>query len=79
MTEMFGAVREATVRAQGVQHAFGNATNLMPVLFDIDLELTAGEVVINRLSGEADARCDRELVEVDGQWQVRPLNREARG
>ena len=33
----------------------------------------AGEIVINCLSGEPDARCDRHLVEEDGQWQVRPL------
>jgi len=33
----------------------------------------AGEVVINRLSGDPDPRCDREIVEVDGAWQVRPL------
>jgi len=35
----------------------------------------AGEIVINCLSGEPDARCDRELVEEDGDWQVRPLDR----
>lgn len=34
----------------------------------------AGEVVINRLSGGHDPRCDREIVEVDGQWQVKPLD-----
>lgn len=33
----------------------------------------AGEVVINCLSGDPDPRCDREIVEVDGQWRVRPL------
>ena len=35
----------------------------------------SGEVVINCLSGSPDPRCDRELVEQDGQWQVMPLNR----
>ena len=30
----------------------------------------AGEVVINCLSGAPDPRCDRHLVEVNGQWQV---------
>lgn len=35
----------------------------------------AGEIVINCLSGVPDARCDRELVEVDGQWQVVALER----
>jgi len=38
-----------------------------------------GEVVINRLSGDPDPRCDRELVEVDGAWQVRPLRSTNRG
>jgi ATP phosphoribosyltransferase regulatory subunit len=33
----------------------------------------AGEVVINCLSGAVDSRCDRQLVEVDGQWLVKPL------
>lgn len=33
----------------------------------------AGEVVINCLAGEVDARCDRELVEDNGEWQVRAL------
>jgi len=39
----------------------------------------AGEVAINRLSGGPDPRCDRELVEVDGAWQVRPLESTGRG
>lgn len=34
----------------------------------------AGEIVINCLSGEPDPRCDRQLVEVDGKWQVTPLD-----
>lgn len=33
----------------------------------------AAEVVINCLSGEPDARCDRQLVEQGGEWQVRLL------
>lgn len=33
----------------------------------------AGEVVIQSFSGEVDPRCDRELVEVQGQWLVQPL------
>jgi ATP phosphoribosyltransferase regulatory subunit len=32
-----------------------------------------GEIVINCLSTEPDPRCDRELVDEDGEWQVRPL------
>ena len=33
----------------------------------------AGNVVISRLSGEADSRCDRELVLRDGQWILEDL------
>jgi ATP phosphoribosyltransferase regulatory subunit len=33
----------------------------------------AGEVVINCLSGNPDPRCDRQLVEVDDQWQVQSI------
>jgi ATP phosphoribosyltransferase regulatory subunit len=33
----------------------------------------AGEVVINCLSGAPDPRCDRHLVEVNGQWLVQTL------
>ena len=33
----------------------------------------AGEVVINCLSGNPDSRCDREIVEQDGDWIVQPL------
>ena len=32
----------------------------------------AGEVVITSLTGEIDPRCDRQLVERDGQWSVEP-------
>lgn len=32
-----------------------------------------GEIVINCLSSAPDPRCDRQLVEEEGQWQVRPL------
>lgn len=34
---------------------------------------TAGEIVICSLSGEIDPRCDRQLVCVDGEWQVEIL------
>jgi ATP phosphoribosyltransferase regulatory subunit len=34
----------------------------------------AGEVVINSLSGVADLRCDRQLVENNGQWQLQALS-----
>jgi ATP phosphoribosyltransferase regulatory subunit len=33
----------------------------------------AGEVVINCLSSNPDPRCDREIVEQNGDWIVRPL------
>tara|TARA_R110002110_G_scaffold26911_3_gene98497 strand:- start:2284 stop:3453 length:1170 start_codon:yes stop_codon:yes gene_type:complete len=33
----------------------------------------AGEIVINCLGAEPDPRCDRELVEVAGEWLVQPL------
>jgi ATP phosphoribosyltransferase regulatory subunit len=33
----------------------------------------AGQVVINCLSGARDPRCDRQLVEVNGQWLVQTL------
>ena len=33
----------------------------------------AGEIVINCLSGVPDSRCDRELVEQDDLWLVKPL------
>lgn len=35
----------------------------------------AGEIVINCLSGSLDPRCDRRLVEVNGQWQLQTLTR----
>jgi ATP phosphoribosyltransferase regulatory subunit len=54
----------------------------MPDADDPALEATAdalraaGEIVINCLATEADLRCDRELVEQDGEWQVVPLVRD---
>jgi len=33
----------------------------------------SGEIVINCLSTEPDPRCDRQLSEEDGQWQVRAI------
>jgi ATP phosphoribosyltransferase regulatory subunit len=32
-----------------------------------------GEIVINTLGGAADPRCDRQLIETDGQWQLQPI------
>ena len=40
----------------------------------VDALRAAGEVVVNCLSGKPDPRCDRQLVEVNGDWQVQPLN-----
>jgi len=46
-----------------------------PALGALVAELrSGGEIVVNCLSGQPDPRCDRELVEEDGRWQVRPLN-----
>ncbi|MDP4789298.1 MAG: ATP phosphoribosyltransferase regulatory subunit, partial [Haliea sp.] len=35
---------------------------------------TAGEVVIRCSGGKPDARCDRTLIQADGEWVLRPLN-----
>lgn len=46
-----------------------------PALQDrVDALRAAGEVVINCLSAAPDPRCDRQLVERDGDWVVQPLN-----
>ena len=46
-----------------------------PALQEIASSLrAAGEVVINCLSGAPDPRCDRQLIELDGRWQVQTLN-----
>ncbi|MEM6797252.1 MAG: ATP-binding cassette domain-containing protein, partial [Acidobacteriota bacterium] len=37
---------EAAVKVEGVGHDFGDAKHPMPVLFDIDLRLEPGELVI---------------------------------
>ena len=37
----------------------------------------AGEIVINCLATDPDPRCDRELVEKDGDWQVVPITQGA--
>jgi ATP phosphoribosyltransferase regulatory subunit len=38
----------------------------------------AGEIVINRLSGGIDPRCDRECVQQNGQWTVQAINQNRR-
>lgn len=46
-----------------------------PALDAVASQLRAdGEIVINCLSGNPDPRCDREIVEEDGDWVVRPLS-----
>lgn len=45
-----------------------------PALADaVRMQRAAGEIVINCLSGAPDPRCDRQLVEVNGQWQLQAL------
>jgi len=45
-----------------------------PALEAVVSELrSSGEVVINCLSTDPDPRCDRQLVEQDGEWQVQTL------
>jgi len=43
------------------------------LLASVEALRTAGEVVVNCLSGQPDARCDRQLIEQDGEWRVCPL------
>jgi len=38
----------------------------------------AGEMVLATLGGRVDPRCGRELVNIDGEWELRPLEREHR-
>ena len=46
-----------------------------PALQEIASSLrAAGEVLINCLSGAPDPRCDRQLIELDGKWQVQTLS-----
>lgn len=40
----------------------------------VDKLREAGEIVINCLATEPDPRCDRQLVELAGQWQLQALN-----
>ncbi|NQX88267.1 MAG: ATP phosphoribosyltransferase regulatory subunit [Halioglobus sp.] len=56
-----GAISRPDVQAEPLEQLIGELR-------------AAGEIVINRLSGEHDPRCDREIVQVDGEWQVRSLS-----
>ncbi len=40
----------------------------------VDALRGAGEIVINCLNSEPDPRCDRQLLEIDGEWLVHPLS-----
>jgi len=43
------------------------------LVYKADELRAAGEVVVNCLSADHDVRCDRALVEKNGEWQVEPL------
>ncbi len=84
---VFGRARPATGFATDLKALMtmlptsidGGGAISMPDADDPALDLqvhdlrAAGEVVINCLSGAPDPRCDRQLVEVNGQWLVKPL------
>ena len=40
----------------------------------VDALRGAGEIVINCMNSEPDPRCDRQLLEIDGEWLVHPLS-----
>ena len=84
---VFGRARPATGFATDLKALMGlvSATSgaggaiSMPDSDDPALALKAeelragGEIVINCLSSDPDPRCDRELVEENGQWRIRAL------
>ncbi len=84
---VFGRARPATGFATDLKALMrmlptltaGSGAISMPDTNDAALDLlvrtlrAAGEVVINCLSGAPDPRCDRHLVEVNGQWLVQAL------
>ena len=86
--QVFGRARPATgfatdlkalmallpAMAQSAAGAISMPDNDDPALLEKAQELrAAGEIVINTLGTTADARCDRELVEVDGGWEIKDL------
>ena len=85
--EVFGRARPATGFATDLKALLGllpaaeagQGAISMPDSDDPELlakadELrAAGEIVINTLGGEHDSRCDRELVESGGNWQVQSI------
>jgi ATP phosphoribosyltransferase regulatory subunit len=87
--KVYGRARPATGFATDLKalldllpvEATGQGAISMPDADDPALEAIvstlrdSGEIVINCLATDPDRRCDRTLVEVDGDWQVRPLER----
>jgi ATP phosphoribosyltransferase regulatory subunit len=85
--EVFGRARPATGFATDLKALMGllpteevtrGAINMPngddPALLAMARKMRAeGEIVINCLSAEADPRCDRQLLEEQGVWQVKPL------
>ena len=85
--EVFGRARPATGFATDLKALMGllpadgagQGVISMPdsddpeLLVKVDELRQAGEIVINSLGGERDGRCDRELVEEDGAWEIKPL------
>ncbi|MEZ5567071.1 MAG: ATP phosphoribosyltransferase regulatory subunit [Halioglobus sp.] len=85
--EVFGRARPATGFATDLKALTALAPSSQATACAIsmpdseDRELVArvnelrvnGEVVVSRLSGGHDPRCDRELAQVDGEWHVLPL------
>ncbi|MEP4147153.1 MAG: ATP phosphoribosyltransferase regulatory subunit [Halioglobus sp.] len=85
--EVFGRSRPATGFATDLKSlldllpATGKGQGAISMPDSDDLELLAkvaqlranGEIVINRLSSGHDSRCDRELLEHDGEWVVEKI------
>lgn len=85
---VFGRARPATGFATDLKALLGLLPDLPPAAgavsrpavddpqldAAVDRLRAAGEIVINSLSGVRDARCDRELVERDGDWVVAGLS-----
>ena len=85
--EVYGRSRPATGFATDLKalmnllpaSASGQGAISMPDSDDLELLAKAealrasGEIVINSLGTDRDPRCDRELVEIEGEWQTQPL------
>ncbi|QFU74580.1 ATP phosphoribosyltransferase regulatory subunit [Halioglobus maricola] len=87
--EVFGRARPATGFATDLKALMGLAAAAsepkgaisMPdsddpeLLAQAEALRAAGEIVINTLGGAVDVRCDRELTDQDGSWELKPLER----